>query len=324
MYNCPPDKKHLMKKLKLSLFIILLSAFNAAIGADVRPEWIDNPESGFFNKEIFAVGFGETLKEAQSSARAEILKYFETNITASFTGSLSADDAKTSKLSREDIEETTNGIIKGIVITNTYKDKDGFYALAVLDKEKTINELAYEISKLDSEMKLLLEDEASANTSQLKKLYLQRAEINKKYMFLTDKTVEEHVKYEDIFKKAKSQGELSFYLSFKSKGYSEAATILQNKLSVLITDNGSTVSDDIKLANRVLATYITLDKQYLNVGGFLKYKVSFRIECKNGKQVLGALSESYSEAGRSVEQIYDKAVEQFLNYIENNYLDLIK
>jgi hypothetical protein len=308
-----------MKKIKLILLSILF--FCASANAQSRPDWIDNPSASFKSNEIYAVGTGESARAASADARANILKYFQTNIDSKFSGSLRGENNTATKLSQADIAETTNGIIKGINITNTYKDKDGFYALAVLDKKKTINELDYEIDQLDSKMKILSEDKSPSNSSQLEKMYLLRAELNKKYMFLTDTSIKEKVTYEDIFKSNQEREKLNFYIAIKDD-YGIAQ--LKNKLSSLINENGNTSSNDIGRANRILTCHITLEKQYMKVDGFEKYKVNFRIENKNGSSVVGVIAQSYTETGRDIEQIYEKAFAQFAIYLDENYQKLLK
>ncbi|MDR0823427.1 MAG: LPP20 family lipoprotein [Endomicrobium sp.] len=312
-----------MKKLnKLIVSIILSIVFCANIYSQERPKWIDNPDTVALNN-IAAVGTGKTQNEANANARAEIVKYFEANVSQKFEGSLSGKDDKSTKLSKEEVAETASGIVKGINISKTYKDAEGFYALAILDKKKTINELSYEIDALDSKMQTLLDDGDAAYSAQLKKMYLKREELNKKYMFLADKPISEKVKYEAIFKSGKNKEPLNFYLSFKDASF-RGVTPLRNKLSALIIDNGFTTSSDIERANRVLNILVTYAQEYMNVSGFEKWKFTFRIECKDGSKSIGIVTEEYTETGREITQAYNKALSQFSTYLDANYEKLLQ
>jgi hypothetical protein len=187
-----------MKNLRTFLLTCIFTILALNSYAEERPLWIDNPGMTFSKNDIYAVGNGKDLSEAKSNARAEIMKYFETNISSKFQGNMSATEESTDKTSQEQLSETTGGIIKGINITNTYKDKDGFYALAVLDKKKTIAELEYEIENLDSKMQVLQEN--GDMSGQIGKVYADRERLNKKYMFLTGNSIISKIKYEDVFK----------------------------------------------------------------------------------------------------------------------------
>jgi hypothetical protein len=189
----------------------------------------------------------------------------------------------------------------------------------VLDKAKVATELEHEIDNLDDKMQVLLED-GSAGV-QLEKMYLKREELNKKYLFLTGKSITPKVKYGDVFKKTKSNKKLSFYISFPQKEYAPA---LNNRLVKAITDNGYVVSSDIERAGRVLKVSVLPEEQYMNVAGFVKYKVNFKIETKGGSKTLGTIAESYTETGRSAEQIYSKTADQFSGYLEENIQTVLK
>ncbi|MDR3049831.1 MAG: LPP20 family lipoprotein [Elusimicrobiota bacterium] len=312
-----------MKKLeKLALSVILSIIFCADIYSQERPKWIDNPDTIALNN-IAAVGTGKTQNEANANARAEILKYFEVNVSQKFEGSLSGKDDISTKLSKEEVAETASAIIKGISISKTYKDAEGFYALAILDKRKAINELSYEIDALDSKMKILLDDGDSAYSAQLKKMYLKREELNKKHIFLADKPIGAKVKYEDIFKSGKNREPLNFYLAFKDASFA-GITPLKNKLSSLIINSGFTTSSDIERANRVMTVFITYLQEYMNVAGFEKWKFTFRIECKDGSKAVGIVTEEYVETGREIMQAYGKALNKFSAYLDANYEKLLQ
>ena len=106
-----------MKKRIISA--LLLAIFFTSLSYAQRPDWIDNPGKTFFSGDIYAVGTGKTLNAAQSDARAGILKFFETQINSKFQASLTGADDISTRLSKEEIEESAKGIVKGISITKT-------------------------------------------------------------------------------------------------------------------------------------------------------------------------------------------------------------
>lgn len=313
-----------MKKF-IVLTVNLLFLLSAAVFSQTRPDWIDNPGKTFVNQEIYAVGFDKTLKAAQSEARANILKYFETNINSSFQAELSGQNDVSTRLSKEEMQENASGIVKGIIISKTYQDKDGFYVLAVLDKRKTINEIGHDIEALDAKMQILLENADSSNAAQLKKMYLKREDLNRKYLFLTGTQVREKISYGDVFNALKEKAPLSFYIAVKEgRGQSKGITPLKNAVIKLINGEGYVVSSNIEKADRIITLYITLEEQYLNVQGFEKWKTTFRLECRDGSRGIGVVTNEYTDTGRSIDQIYEKALSQFLPYLKANKEQLLK
>jgi hypothetical protein len=290
-----------------------------------RPEWVDNPGILFPKGEIYALGYGKTLSAAQSDARAGIVKYFETEVNSKFQGSLTGQDDVSTRFSKEEIEENAKGILKGVSITKTYQENGEFYALAVLDKTKTIKELVYEIDQLDAKMKILVDNDLDDKNklASLEKMFLKRGELNKKHIFLAGNPVKEKVDSSTVLNALKDQKPLSFYLVFK-EGREIGITPTKNKLVKMIVDKGFTIANNIEKADRIVTFYATLEEQYLNVEGFVKYKVTFRIECRDGSTTIGAVTKEYMDTGRTIDQVFEKALSQFLPFLSSQGDNLIK
>ncbi|MDR1952844.1 MAG: LPP20 family lipoprotein [Elusimicrobiota bacterium] len=318
-----------MKKNKfiaaLFCFVLFFSAVNLSYG-QAGADWINDPEGAgvVSSKDIYAVGEGTSLSAAQADARAGILKVFETNIDSRFSGSLSGNvDGESQRLSKEEIQETSKGIVKGITISKTYQGGGKFYALAILDKQKTINELAYDIENLDAKMQILLEAADPATINQLKKMHAQRDDMNRKYLFLTGKSIPATISAKDIDDVSKKVQPLSFYLAF-TEGYSKGITPLRNNLTRLILNHGFTIANNITTADRALTIWITLEQDDINVTGFEKWTTTFRIENKSGSKSIGVVSQEYSETGRSIDQCFNKSLAKFQQYLTQNYENLLK
>ncbi len=308
----------LHKQVVGALGLVCLAA--ASVYAQSRPLWVDNPSSRFSNADIYAVGNGPTLGKAKSNAREELLKYFEVNINTSFQGDMTATSKDTSHKIQEAVAESSAGILKGITIQQTYHDeKEGYYALAVLDKAKAAADVAQEINSLDAKIKVLLEENTTGN--QLEKLYWSREGLNQKYLFLTGQPLAQKVKYEEIVKKVQASPKLNFYISFPSQEY---APNLKAQLTQALTENGGIVSQEIEPANRVLKVTVTAQEEYMKVDGFVKYTVNFKVENTQDGKALGALSQSYTQTGRTPEQVYAKAAAQFATYMQENISTILK
>lgn len=148
------------------------------------PLWLENPISFVKKDDIYAIGSGASLAQAQQHARSEILKYFETNISSSFTGNLTATDAASMRHIDEQTQEKTSGLVQGVSMLRSYKTKDGYYVLSVLDKAKAQKVLMQEIEVLDTQLKHVLSDDP-VDTFLFNQRYQERERLNQKHLLLT-------------------------------------------------------------------------------------------------------------------------------------------
>lgn len=173
--------KHLISLLCLTYFCCI--GCTSTLQAGEPPLWLENPTSVVKKDDIYAIGTGATLAQAQQQARSEILKYFETNISSSFEGDLTGTDIHTVHQIDEQIQEKTSGLVQGVSMVRSYKAKEGYYVLSVLDKAKAQKILRQEIEVLDAQLKHLLDDET--DTFLFNQRYQQREKLNQKYLLLT-------------------------------------------------------------------------------------------------------------------------------------------
>jgi hypothetical protein len=308
--------------MKAKIFVLCLFFVINAFAK--TPDWVEKTADACSSDEICAVGDGDSLNSAKSDARANILKYFETNINSRFQSNLTLNNEEIKELNSDELSETAKGIIKGIKITQTHDDNKFFYALAVLDKKKMADEIKFDVEKLDAKMQTLLEDGSPSTALQLEKMFSKREEMNKKHMFLTDKSIPEKVKYKDVYKN-KSVNRLSFYISLEGEELPMGElSSLKNKLSSIITNSGNKVSKNAETADRILSGRVTLAEEYIKVEGFKKLRVMFRLESENDGASVGVLENEYVETGRDISQIIGKTFRQFNDYLEQNYQNLLK
>ena len=304
-----------MKKIAYILFLSILFG-NYCFAKDI-PSWINNPSKECSKNEICSTGNGATPNIAKTDARNNILKYFETKIESSFKSSLSTDEITVKSLKSEDVEELSNGILKGVDIKNTYEKDGEYYAFAVLDKNIAIKEIKNDIEKADSKMKLLIAENNIKYNKQLENLYIKREELNKRYLVLTGNMMPEVVKYEDIFNAKKKSGELSLTYYFKpSDGYEQE---IINFLSNKAVESGAKMTDKESEANRVIVLTINKANLYLNVNGFIKQKYVLKIDVNNkSNETVSTLYQEFIETGRSDSQILEIVNMRMEDYISEN------
>lgn len=314
-----------MTKIKFILYTFVIFFINLAIVNAAQPNWINNSDEECAKNEICATGSGTSSSLSKAEARNNILRYFEISINSKFSSTISSNEETVKNFTSDDLEELSEGILKGVKIKFSYKDEDAreFFAFAVLNKDIATKEVKDDIEKLDSKMKLLIAEKNIKYTKQLEKLYVKRSELNKRYLILTGNMIPEVVKYEDIFriKKAKSENGLIFFVEISSDNEKDAADYLANSL----LDNGAVITLNEKDANRIVHLTLRRTDMYLKVDGFVKQKYSLKIESKgmSGKTE-ASLYEEFIETGRDDKQIRDLVDIKIKDYILDNIGSLLQ
>lgn len=178
--------KNLIKLFCINCFLFI--GCISLIEAGEQPLWLENPTSLVKKDDIYAIGNGTTLPQAQQHARSEILKYFETNVSSSFMGNLTSTDEVSFRQIEEQNKEEVIGIVQGVSMLRSYKDKEGYYVLSVLDKHKAQKIIKQDIEVLDSQLKHLL-SEPQVDSFLFKQVYQKREKLNQKYLLLTGTTL---------------------------------------------------------------------------------------------------------------------------------------
>lgn len=144
-----------MKKLvfvPFVLFLLVVPAFAAK-----APDWVNGTSSKYAPHDfLIGVGVGDTLDGARSSARAEIAKVFKSRIVQSGQETRSERTSQQGSSSQFSMSQdsalstavSTDELLQGVEIAETWlNDKSKvYYALAVLNKQKTRQSLMQQIT----------------------------------------------------------------------------------------------------------------------------------------------------------------------------------
>ena len=220
------------------------------------PSWLENPTSLVKKDDIYAIGSGETLALAQQHARSEILKYFEANISSSFTGNLAATDEISTRQAYEQSKEQTSGLLQGVSVLRSYKAKDGYYVLSVLDKPKAQKIVRQEIEILDTQLKHLLAD-SPENTFLFNQRYQERENLNQKYLLLTGMTLSLDIPEENLphfsqiltrekAEKRANMGKISIAVIPANQDLQTALELYLSDLGYLLNARGKSVVVELK------------------------------------------------------------------------------
>ena len=308
-----------MKKIIKICFVFILCSKTFAL--DNLPEWVSDVDITCPKNKICVVGSGDTLELAQTNARKNISKYFETKIDAKFISSISSDENNVEQYSSSEVQETTQNTLKGVEISKTYFDGSEFYALATLDKILVIKDIKNNIDKIDSQMEILM-NKVNCNVNQLEELYKAREELNNQYLLLTGTIIPEKISYKQILDKKNKNTELSFYI----EAYSSFEKDIKNYLSNILLSNGFTLSNDKTKADRIISLDISKKEIQINVKGFIKEEYSLNIKSIDtmNYNTVAILYEEFIDTGRSTSQIQDimkVKIQYFINENLNKILE---
>jgi len=198
-----------MKKLLIIPFLIILSVVPAF--AEKIPDWVNGTSSKYPPQNfLIGVGVGDTLDGARSSARAEIAKVFKSRIVQSAQETRSertAQEGSSSQFSmRQDSASstavTTDELLQGVEIAETWQHNKNktYYALAVLNKQKTRQSLMQQITDQEEIAAGKLSQAKSSSTviDKLRALNGALDSMNKRDELVTRKRVLDPVSVADI------------------------------------------------------------------------------------------------------------------------------
>lgn len=129
-----------------SLAVLVLALCLPLSAAPKKPAWINGPDPKYPDtKYMTGVGIGADLDGARSSARAEIARTFQARVQQTLTDQQTESSTSSGKKrsaaqgtqkSLSDTTLTTDTLLEGVTVAETYYDKKSKknYALAVLDK----------------------------------------------------------------------------------------------------------------------------------------------------------------------------------------------
>lgn len=143
-----------MKKI-IIIFVVIAAAL--PVFAAKAPDWINGSSAKYSEKAyLIGVGVGDTLDGARSSARAEIAKVFKSRIVQLGQETRSERNSQEGSSSKFAMQQdaalstsvSTDELLQGVEIAETWQNDRSktYYALAVLNKQKTRQALMQQIT----------------------------------------------------------------------------------------------------------------------------------------------------------------------------------
>lgn len=293
------------------LFFIFLFLISNTIAGEL-PDWVRKSNCG---DDICAVGHGNSLELAIVDARNNIQKIFETKVSSKFKNEVKQDKEESSEI----LYEESEGILKGTTIRETYNKNNDFYVLAVLDRVKVANDIEFDIKMLDKKMATLIDDNSVTSSKKLEEMYKKRESLNKKYLFLTGKEIQEEIEYKDVFENNKNNFSKvgSYYINIKNEE-------LKSFLTNLFNENGIKIAINSSSAKKVIDGKLIIKKEFLNVEGFEKYSFTLSLQLISNGKVVKSINKKITDTGINYDQIYNKVMNQFYIYLEKNIIKIME
>ncbi|MBI5209751.1 MAG: LPP20 family lipoprotein [Elusimicrobia bacterium] len=152
--------------MRLLVPVLVSCVAGAAAAKDPKPEWINGASSEYpRSKYVTGVGLADKEQEAKDRARAEISKVFRVEIDARSADHLS-EASTTSESGKDkkstynfaqtiafDVKTTAKQVQEGVEVVENWRDpaSKGYYALAVLEKEKAAAIIRDKIEEIDKQ-----------------------------------------------------------------------------------------------------------------------------------------------------------------------------
>lgn len=293
------------------LFFIFLFLISNTIAGEL-PDWVRKSNCG---DDICAVGHGNSLELAIVDARNNIQKIFETKVSSKFKNEVKQDKEESSEI----LYEESEGILKGTTIRETYNKNNDFYVLAVLDRVKVANDIEFDVKMLDKKMATLIDDNSITSSKKLEEMYKKRESLNKKYLFLTGKEIQEEIEYKDVFENNKNNFSKvgSYYINIKNEE-------LKSFLTNLFNENGIKIAINSSSAKKVIDGKLIIKKEFLNVEGFEKYSFTLSLQLISNGKVVKSINKKITDTGINYDQIYNKVMNQFYIYLEKNIIKIME
>ncbi|OFZ23274.1 MAG: hypothetical protein A2202_02825 [Bdellovibrionales bacterium RIFOXYA1_FULL_36_14] len=308
-----------------SIFILILVSVSLHVQAEKKkPAWISDLSTYCKSSELCTVGEAVGMMQAESSARKEMSKIFMTQIKSKNTltssgKQVSVGDQPISGSFEEDmygeIEEKTEGALRGVIIKDTYETSDSFYALAILKKSEGAQFLKSEMEELDKNIVEFYKDGRRNSLNKALKIMQVRDGLNINYEFLQGNKYPSKVTYQQVMEKKNKKRSQNVVVFLKVSEPSEKGEIRDIIIAKLLEDDFKVVTEN-KNHKYKIEVEVKKNKEYLKVEGFEKYKFMLRINSFNqSEEKLGSLEFDKASVGRDYSHAYSNVLPDIMDFI---------
>ena len=292
----------------------------------MKPIWLSSTSNFCSSQELCAVGEGTGRLIAEASGRKELSKIFKvrvkanTTIDSSMVTSTDKDQVISGKMEEElsqQIQETSEEVLEGVVTKEVYDDGESFFALVSLDKGKAGRIIRSKIESIDERLRDFIEDGRRHLLSQALDLIKVRENLHQRYQFLTNFTVKGPVNYKTIYNLKRKKALLGTTVYLTSKELDKNMGLKDYIRKLLIKNDFKVIEEKGPSHQFSVVIELVSQKIYFKVDGFQKNEFSLRVQALNKEKVkIGSISFTVTETGRSFWQSYERALPEIKRQIQ--------
>ena len=291
-----------------------------------KPIWLSSTSNFCSSQELCAVGEGTGRLIAEASGRKELSKIFKvrvkarTKIDSSMRTTTDKDQVISGTMEEgltQQIQETSEEVLEGVVTKEIYDDGESFFALVSLDKVKAGRIVRSKIESIDELLKNCIEDGRRHLLSQALGLLKVRQKLNLRYEFLTNFKIKAPISYKTIYDLKRKKALLGTTVYLTSKEPDKNLGLKDYIRRLLIKNDFKVIEKEGEAYQFRVVIELVSQKIYFRVDGFEKNKFSLRVQALNKKRVkIGSISFAVTETGRSFWQSYERALPEIKRRIQ--------
>ena len=295
-----------------------------------RPDWIDGESARYpSSKYLIGVGYGSDRHSAEDNARSEIAKIFyskvdsQTRIYQEYVQTKSKDkSAYTEFLDIEQISRvSTQKVLSGVRISQIYEETKPdpiFYALAVLERDRSAAILQQKIQQLDQGIQSLLADATREQDTLVKIRHLKQSlrshilreayDAELRIVNQSGDGITPPIHFTEIKRRLEAILLRDYLFGVLIKG-SRAEEIREAVVQGL-NQQGFSVCEDLSRTHVVVRA--TIDIKPLNRGTsewkYVEWRAHLDLVDRRNDVVIGSVNETGKEGHTSLYQAEDRAV----------------
>jgi len=295
-----------------------------------KPDWVDGESIRYPSTSYLSgVGYSPDRQAAEDNARAEIAKIFYSDINSrsktyqEYFQTISGKNSKTAEsLSMEEITEvSTKKVLSGVRIVQIHEatqPKPIFYALAVLDRNQSVEILRNKINELDQNIQNLLLDAENEKDklSKIKKLkactrkYIMREAYDAELRIVSPsgKGITPPVNFAKIKNLLNDILLRDFLIALSVKG--SKAQEIKEALVEALNQKGFSVSDDLDKVSVIIRGNVKIKPVDRGTSDwkYVRWNVYIDMVDRKGGAVFGSVNKTGREGHLSLPQAENKAV----------------